>query len=87
MLLVSEKARLSLEAIESQSALELPHREMLTFVSIGKILSGNHVDIQVTDVNVATAVCANVSAINVLVDNTQNLWCNISEFAPPPSCP
>ncbi len=66
-----EKRRLNFESMESQTALELPERETLqvvVVVTIANIASGNHITVNALNVNVATQVCALVSAINALSD-------------------
>jgi hypothetical protein len=67
-----EKKRLSLEEMESQTALELPDRElMLLTVVIADVANNLSVDVNVRDVNVAAQVCAAVQAINgILVGQT-----------------
>jgi hypothetical protein len=62
-----EKKTLSLEEVEAQTALELPEREMMAPLVVitggpGGILSGNTINIPVTDVNVGADICANVIA-------------------------
>jgi hypothetical protein len=62
-----EKKMLSVEAIESQAVLELPERElMLVTVVIGNLLSGNTVEIDVRNVQVAAQICAAVLSSGVL---------------------
>jgi hypothetical protein len=62
-----EKKMLSVEAIESQAVLELPEREMmLVTVVIGNLLSGNTVNIDVRNVQVAAQICAAVLSSGVL---------------------
>jgi hypothetical protein len=67
--MLAEKKTLSLQALEAQTALELPEREtpvlvLLTcLVCIGNVT----VKLRIEDVNVAAQVCAAVDAIQVIV--------------------
>ena len=63
--MLAEKTRLSIADLESQAAVELPSRELMALVRIGNVLSGNTIDVDVRNVNVAVQVCAAVEAINL----------------------
>jgi hypothetical protein len=64
-MLLTEKRALSLDDLDAQSAVELPEREtMLVTVVIGNLLSGNTIEIDVRNVNVAAQICAAVLAAN-----------------------
>ena len=53
-----EKKRLTLEAMQSQTALELPRRQMLALVNvfITNVANGLHVNVPVTNNHVAVQV-------------------------------
>ena len=56
---MADKKMLSLAELDSQTALELPDRElMLVTVVITNVLNNNTVEIDVRDVNVAAQICA-----------------------------
>ena len=67
--MLAEKKMLNLEALEAQTALELPTREMplITLVLVDLIDIGD-VTITVRDVNVAATICAAVGG--VITDQT-----------------
>lgn len=73
-----EKKRLTAEAMESQTALELPRRQMLALVNvyIRNVLNGLHVTTTVTNNTVAVQVCAAVYAINGII-RPSRLTCKI----------
>jgi hypothetical protein len=75
-----EKRRLTLQAMESQTALELPYRHMLSLVNvtIRNVLNGLHVTVIVKNNNVAVQVCAAVQAINNIIAPTR-LTCRITQ--------
>lgn len=75
-----EKKRLTAEAIESQAAIELPRREMLSLVNvyIRNVLNGLHVRVTVANNNVAVQVCAAVQLINTIIAPTR-LTCRIAQ--------
>ena len=75
-----EKKRLTAEALDAQSAFELPRREMLSLVNvyIRNVLNGLHVRLTVADNNVAVQVCAAVQAINTIIAPTR-LTCRIAQ--------
>ena len=75
-----EKKRLTAEAIESQVAIELPRREMLSLVNvyIRNVLNGLHVRLTVANNNVAVQVCAAVQLINTIIAPT-SLTCRIAQ--------
>jgi hypothetical protein len=78
--MILEKKRLTLQAMESQTALELPYRHMLSLVNvtIRNVLNGFHVRVTVTNNNVAVQVCAAVQAINTIIAPTR-LTCRIAQ--------
>ena len=60
-----EKQPLSMEELESQSAIELPERDtLLVTIIINNVLNNNTVEITVRDVSVLVQVCANVLNTN-----------------------
>lgn len=73
-----EKKRLTAEAMQSQVALQLPPRHMLALVNvvIKNVLNGLHVNIPVTNNQVAVQLCAVVYAINTIIAPTK-LTCTI----------
>lgn len=75
-----EKRRLTAEAIELQTAVELPRRQMLALVNvvIRNVLNGLHVRITVANNNVAVQVCAAVQLINTIIAPTK-LTCAIRQ--------
>ena len=75
-----EKKRLTAEALNAQSAFELPRREMLSLVNvyIRNVLNGLHIRVTVTNNNVAVQVCAAVQAINSIIAPT-TLTCRIGQ--------
>jgi hypothetical protein len=75
-----EKKRLTTEAMESQTALELPRRQMLALVNviIRNVLNGLHVRVTVANNNVAVQVCAVVQLINAIIAPTR-LTCAIRQ--------
>jgi len=74
-----EKKRLSLEEMESQTALELPDRElMLVTVVITNVLNNLSIDVDIRNVNVAVQVCAVVQAINTILVG-QALTCTVEQ--------
>lgn len=77
-----EKKRLSLEAMESQTALELPCRHMLSLVNITirNVLNGLHLTVTVANNNVAVQVCATVQALNAIIVPSK-LTCKILQQA------
>lgn len=69
-----EKKSLSLEVLEAQTAVELPDRELpLVTVILTNVLSGNEVEIEVADNEVAAQVCAQV------LNTRPNLTCEIQQ--------
>ena len=71
---MADKKMLSLAELESQTALELPDRElMLVTIVLTNILSGNQVEITVRNVDVAAQVCANI------LNTRPNLTCEIKQ--------
>jgi len=78
--MIPEKKRLTLQAMESQTALELPCRHMLSLVNvtIRNVLNGLHVRVTVTNNNVAVQVCGAVQAINNIIAPTR-LNCRIAQ--------
>lgn len=67
--MLAEKKMLSLEALEAQTALELPERETPVLVLLTCLVCIGNVTIRlrIEDVNVAAQVCAAVDAIQVIV--------------------
>ena len=83
------KPRLSLQRMESQAALELPDRETLQVViviTIADVLSGNTINIDVSNINVANQVCTLVDAMNVVIasDTNNQLVCSFNANPMPP---
>jgi len=80
MTMIPEKKRFTIQALESQSALELPYRHMLSLVNvtIRNVLNGLHVRVTVTNNNVAVQVCGAVQAINTIIAPTR-LNCRIAQ--------
>jgi len=74
------KKMLTMEAIESQTALELPERKMLALVNvlITNVANGLTVNIPVQNNRVAVQVCAAVQAINTILAPT-SLTCTIQQ--------
>lgn len=81
--MLAEKKMLNLDAIEAQSAIELPDRTLpLVTIVITNVLNNLSIDVDVRNVNVALQVCAVVNDVNaLLVDDTGGslaiLTCNI----------
>jgi hypothetical protein len=75
-----EKKRLTPEAIVSQTAVELPRREMLALVNVivRNVLNGLHLRVTVANNNVAVQVCAAVQLINTIIAPTR-LACAIRQ--------
>ena len=75
-----QKQRLTMQAMDAQTAIELPHRHMLALVNvtIRNVLNGLHVKVNVNNNNVAVQVCAAVQAINGIIAPTR-LTCRISQ--------
>lgn len=74
------KKMLTMDAIENQSALELPDREMLGLVTvvITNLLNNLTVDVDVRNNNVAVQVCAAVQALNTILVG-QTLDCDVRQ--------
>jgi hypothetical protein len=64
------------EELDSQTAIELPDREMLSLVVIRNVANGTRIRINVSNNQVAVQVCALVQAIDALV--AARLTCTIS---------
>jgi hypothetical protein len=66
-----ESPGLTIEELDSQLAVELPDREMLTLVVIKNvsILNNNRLFINVRNNNVAAQVCALVAVLDLLTAN------------------
>ena len=74
------KKTLTLEALESETALELPNREMfLVTVVITNVLNNLSIDVDIRNVNVAVQVCAIVEAISVELLSADALRCTIQQ--------
>ena len=70
----TNKQILSQADLDSQMALELPNRDlMLVTVVIGNLLSGNTIEIDVRNIDIAAQICA-----AVLTNNT-NVTCDIQQ--------
>ncbi len=76
-----EKKRLSFQAMELQTALELPSRHMLSLVNvtIRNVLNGLHIKVTVANNNVAVQVCAVVQALNAIIVPSK-LTCTITQI-------
>ena len=73
------KKTLTLEALESETALELPNRDMfLVTVVIANSLN-DVIDVDVRNVNVAVQVCAIVELINVELLTAEAIRCTIRQ--------
>jgi hypothetical protein len=73
------KKTLTLEALESETALELPNRDMfLVTVVIANSLN-DVIDVDVRNVNVAVQVCAIVELINVELLTGEAIRCTIRQ--------
>jgi hypothetical protein len=77
--MVVEKQALTVEALEAQSALELPDREMLGLVNIRivNVLNNLRLTFTVTNNNVAVQVCNIVVALNAIAKNAYFFRCKI----------
>ena len=75
-----EKKRLTPQAIESQTAVELPRRQMLALVNvvIKNVLNGLHIRVNVENNNVGVQVCAVVQLINTIIAPTR-LTCQVRQ--------
>jgi hypothetical protein len=75
-----EKKRLTIDAMDAQTAVELPRRQMLALVNviIRNVLNGLHIRVTVTNNNVAVQVCAVVQALNSIILPTR-LTCAIRQ--------
>ena len=78
--MVLEKQRLSVEDIDSQAALELPKRDMLSLITvvITNVLNNLSVNVKVQNINVAVQVCAVVDAINTILVG-ESLTCVVQQ--------
>ncbi|MEA2282949.1 MAG: hypothetical protein QOK21_3556 [Solirubrobacteraceae bacterium] len=58
--MLAEKAAITVEELEAQTALELPERDQLALVNvfITNLLNNNTVTVTVQNVNVAAQICA-----------------------------
>jgi hypothetical protein len=85
MSVVETKRVLSLEELESQTALELPDRQlMLVTVVIANVLNNLSIEVDVRNIAVAVQVCAIVQDVNaILVDDegdaVARLTCTIQQ--------
>jgi hypothetical protein len=74
------KEMLTLEALEAQTALELPEREtMLVTIVITNLLNNLSVDVDVKNNNVAVQVCAIVELIDSDLLGGNVLTCDIQQ--------
>jgi hypothetical protein len=75
-----EKKRLTLEAIESQTAMALPSRKMLALINvvIFNVLNNLSVNVSVQNNKIAVQVCAAVQAINTIIAPS-SLTCTIGQ--------
>jgi hypothetical protein len=78
MMIMMLQKRFTPEALESQTALELPPRQMLALVVIRNVLNGLHVRLTVANNRTAVQVCAAVNLINGIIKPSQ-LTCKISQ--------
>ena len=78
--MIVEKKRLTSEVMDSQTALELPHRQMLGLITvvITNVLNGLSVDVDVRNNRIAVQVCAAVQAINTILAG-ESLTCTIGQ--------
>jgi hypothetical protein len=78
--IVLEKRRVAIEEIESQSAFQLPKRDMLALVNviITNVLNNLTVSIPVQNNKVAVQVCAAVQLINTIIA-PESLNCTIGQ--------
>lgn len=85
--MVQEKKPLNMDVLESQSAFELPDRElMLVTLIVTNVLNNLSVDIDVKNVNVALQICAVVNDVNAILvddegDSVAILTCQIEQTA------
>jgi len=77
---MSDKKLLTLDELESQTALELPDRELMALVNvfITNVLNNLSVSIPVQNNHVAVQVCAAVQAINTIIAPT-SLTCTVGQ--------
>jgi hypothetical protein len=77
---MSDKKLLTLDELESQTALELPDRELMALVNviITNVLNNLFVSIPVQNNHVAVQVCAAVQAINTIIAPT-SLTCTVGQ--------
>jgi hypothetical protein len=76
---VLEKRPLTSEVLEAQTAFELPDREsLLVTVLIGCVVCTGDITIDVRNVGIAAAICAQVNVINNLAGE-QVLTCDVQE--------
>jgi len=77
---MSDKKLLTLDELESQTALELPDRELMALVNviITNVLNNVFVSIPVQNNHVAVQVCAAVQAINTIIAPT-SLTCTVGQ--------
>ena len=73
------KKVLTVNAFESQAAIELPRRDMLALVTvvITNLLNNLSVDVDIKNNNVAVQVCAVVNALNAGIGTS--LECDIQQ--------
>jgi len=76
--MLTNKRALSIDELESQTALELPDREMmLVTIVITNLLNNLSIDVDVKNNNVAVQVCAVVNALNAGIGTS--LTCEIQQ--------
>lgn len=74
-----EKKSLTAEAMQSQTALELPPRQMLALINVFITNVANNLSIRIPVQNnrVAVQVCAAVSALNSILLSPDRLTCAV----------
>ena len=76
-MMLAEKKTLSLEALEAQTALELPSREMpLITLVIVDLVDIRDITITVRNVNVAAQICAALGGV-LVDDSPPTLTCDL----------
>ena len=74
------KQPLTLEAIDSQAAFELPAREtMLVTIIVNNVLNNLSIEIPIKNNNVAVQVCAAVLALNTILLPDAQLTCVVEQ--------
>ncbi len=67
--MLAEKKMLTLEDLESQTALELPNREQMALVTV-VLITGDILEITVRNVDIGANICANLLSSGAAVECT-----------------